>query len=520
MSKHDSDTTMPYITDTAIAIAGSANAGKSSFVGVITTGILDDGDGSARRMVAKHKHELDSKKTSDVTSRTVKIIDRAITFIDLCGQDRYFKSTAFGITGCYPDVAIVVVSANNGVQPMTKQHYRLIASYNIPTWIIITRSDATPTKAYYDNRSLLIDLCKKYKQQVEFINDPFDAKYDTDEAREFAFKIVMKNLNLIAGKQACVPVITISNKTGYYIDVVKKIIANIKARPLWDDIGIDPDRPSNEIGNENRIVKYFKTKLGSDTFADYKPLDGSIFYIDSCYKVKGIKGVILSGINRGKTIHEGASLFIGPFGKEFKKAIVKSIHNNIRQPISALENHHRGCMAVILEGAELKKNDIKKGMVLVSTLTLASQVGYRFTAAISILNELNNALTIRDGYTPVIHVGTVRQSARLTIDPDKNSGRRELIYGDNGKRLSNIKSGDVAVVTFKFKQRPEFIEPATVFVLTSGEIQGIGVITSVIPVDQDTDAKPDLVKNTRFNKKKFVRRDKLRYKSNASSAHI
>ena len=50
-----------------MAVCGPVDAGKSSLIGVLTKGFLDDGRGYARGKVLKHKHELDSGRTSDIT---------------------------------------------------------------------------------------------------------------------------------------------------------------------------------------------------------------------------------------------------------------------------------------------------------------------------------------------------------------------------------------------------------------------------------------------------------------------
>ena len=94
----------PYITDIGITIAGSVDSGKSTFVGVLNTNELDNGNGSARLAVAKHPHEINSGKTSDIALKhyIVKEKNRAITMIDLCGHEKYFKTTAYGISGHYP----------------------------------------------------------------------------------------------------------------------------------------------------------------------------------------------------------------------------------------------------------------------------------------------------------------------------------------------------------------------------------------------------------------------------------
>lgn len=54
----------------------------------------------------------------------------SVTLIDLCGHEKYLKTTLFGLTGLMPDYAILVVGANMGVQVMTrhvKMAYELLS---------------------------------------------------------------------------------------------------------------------------------------------------------------------------------------------------------------------------------------------------------------------------------------------------------------------------------------------------------------------------------------------------------
>ena len=44
----------------------------------------------------------------------------SVTLIDLCGHEKYLKTTLFGLTGLMPDYAILVVGTNMGVQVMTR----------------------------------------------------------------------------------------------------------------------------------------------------------------------------------------------------------------------------------------------------------------------------------------------------------------------------------------------------------------------------------------------------------------
>ena len=52
--------------DIKIAVAGSVDTGKSSLMGTLTTGKLDDGRGSARLSVFNFPHEVTSGRTSSI----------------------------------------------------------------------------------------------------------------------------------------------------------------------------------------------------------------------------------------------------------------------------------------------------------------------------------------------------------------------------------------------------------------------------------------------------------------------
>ena len=57
-----------------IAILGNVDSGKSTLVSTVTYKINDDGRGSAREKVFKHKHEKETGRTSDISYRYMKII--------------------------------------------------------------------------------------------------------------------------------------------------------------------------------------------------------------------------------------------------------------------------------------------------------------------------------------------------------------------------------------------------------------------------------------------------------------
>ncbi len=49
-----------------VAVVGNVDAGKSTLLGVLTHSELDNGRGHARQRLFRHKHEMESGRTSSV----------------------------------------------------------------------------------------------------------------------------------------------------------------------------------------------------------------------------------------------------------------------------------------------------------------------------------------------------------------------------------------------------------------------------------------------------------------------
>ena len=55
----------------AVATIGDVDSGKSTLIGVLSTGRLDDGRGSKRLEVFKHVHEMEHGRTSSITRQII-----------------------------------------------------------------------------------------------------------------------------------------------------------------------------------------------------------------------------------------------------------------------------------------------------------------------------------------------------------------------------------------------------------------------------------------------------------------
>jgi GTPase len=234
----------------SIAVCGPVDAGKSSLIGVLTSGQLDDGRGFARNKILVHPHERDSGRTSNITynplvykkkdDNTISLISKDIniniktrsenkwdnkitSFIDLAGHEKYLKTTIFGVTGMFPDYGIVVIGANTGITKLTREHIGILLYLNIPFIITITKVDMAPKEIYQNLCNQLKKLLGRntFKKVLYFINDD----KETDEY-----------VNHMLGNSDIIPIISISNKTGTNINNLHLILYHLPKRKKWEDI--------------------------------------------------------------------------------------------------------------------------------------------------------------------------------------------------------------------------------------------------------------------------------------------
>ena len=108
------------VNDLRLAVMGGQDAGKSTLLGVLTQGELDNGRGRSRLNMLRHLHEIKSGRTSSISHEIIgfdneghvlnyaemttaeEICEHAskvVTFIDLAGHRKYLRTTLLGLTG-------------------------------------------------------------------------------------------------------------------------------------------------------------------------------------------------------------------------------------------------------------------------------------------------------------------------------------------------------------------------------------------------------------------------------------
>jgi GTPase len=426
--------------DVKVVISGAVDSGKSTFTSYLVNGKKDNGRGLARLSVFNFDHEIKTGRTSSVAQHILgfdstggivnykdygkkswpEIVNESskiITFMDLCGHEKYLKTTIRGISSCFPDICLILIGGNMGVSKMTKEHIFLCLTLDIPFAIVITKIDICKTR-----QNVLKDTMSQIKKILKM---PGVRKVSYNVNNKDDAILSAKNIN----SKSIVPIFQISNVSGEGIDNMKTFLNLLS--PIIDK------------KLESKHVEYHIC---------------STFYVSGVGTVTG--GQLISG-----SISIGDKLLLGPNNNSYETVQVRSIHCK-RVPMTTISCGNYVCLGL----RKIKREHIKKGNVIVSKGK--ELLVRKFQAHITVVRT--NSTTIKPGYTPVVHTCSVRQSARIISISDKKNCRKINTIDDN-----ILRNGDKANVCFEFCYKDVFIKPGWRIMLAEGPVKVIGIITHI-----------------------------------------
>lgn len=188
-----------YYEPLCVATVGSVDAGKSTLLGVFKTGKLETKEDPLIKYISKHQEEIDNERTSDIAVHRVVLNDKPVTFIDLAGHESYLKNTIYGMTGHFPDYAILVVGCNKGILPMTKEHMGILVKLNIPFVIACSKEDLTHPDMYKKLKSSLTSYFRKTNGLKPFFINKLKKKQMENDVKKddsFILHVIKKRLIL------------------------------------------------------------------------------------------------------------------------------------------------------------------------------------------------------------------------------------------------------------------------------------------------------------------------------------
>jgi GTPase len=215
---------------------------------------------------------------------------------------------------------------------------------------------------------------------------------------------------------------------------------------------------SNVSGHNLDLVRTFLNILPHH--GDYNSAAPLEFHVNDTFSVPFV-GTVVSGVVRSGEIHTGDTILVGPDSLgHFTTTKVRSIERKrIQVP---------GCAAgqsASLALRNVRRKDVRKGMVVLhkpdkpdpATGIIPNPTVYRdFVAEVMILSH---ATTIKTKYQAMLHVGPVSQTCAI-IDIDRQY----------------IRTGDRAMVAFRFVQRPEYLTVGDRILFREGRTKGLGIV--------------------------------------------
>lgn len=412
-----------------VTTLGNVDAGKSTLVGVLCTGSLDDGNGLAMKKVAKFLHEIESGRTSSISTQYLgfdkdgKVVnyllphpldeaeiylrsEKIIALVDLGGHERYLRTTLRGVMARRPDYAMLVVAANAGLSKMGREHLGVCIVLRIPIFVVVTKIDMVPREVLEATINEIYQVLKmpgvsKLPLMIEDLDD-----------------IAVAVHHMTSGRVT--PIFLVSNVTGEGLNLLKIFLNFLPPRMDW----------------QSQASKPF------------------LMYIEDIFNVRGV-GPVIGGIIREGSVAVDDIVQLGPFKDgSWRLVRIRSIQVN-RVNVNRAIAGQDATLAV----SNVRYDELEKGMVVLDRSLEAKSIR-RIRARVTILKH---PTTIRQGYQAVLHLESIRSTVTF-----ENMEKEPMRTGD---------TGDVDLV---FNYHPWYLKAGDIFVLREARTRAIGRVLEVV----------------------------------------
>ncbi|XP_012259707.2 GTP-binding protein 2 isoform X2 [Athalia rosae] len=423
------------VVELRLAVTGGQDAGKSTLLGVLTQGELDNGRGRARLNMFRHLHEIRTGRTSSISHEIIgfdneghvlnyaemstaeEICENAskvVTFIDLAGHRKYLRTTLLGLTGYSPHHVMLVIAPP--INEAFQEHLALCLALRLPFFVVITKTD--------------LGLCEARKALAQLESAVRAHGYPK---RPVLYPVSDGNSNASkAYDLEIIPVFPVSCVTG---DGLKELTSFIR------DLSPSEVAPSE-----------------SDP-------ESCLFQIDETFRVVGLNEPVLGGLLVRGIIAPGTRLLVGPLPDgEFSPVKVASLHRN-KAPCCLVRASQSASLTIAPQTSrDPPLPHLRPGMVLVSPRDHPCATLF-FQATVLVVYH---ATAIYPGFQATVHVGNVRQTC--------------AIEGIMDLKEEGLQTNSTASVLFRFLGHPEYLHVGMRLLFREGRTKGIGKITQIFPL--------------------------------------
>lgn len=423
------------VIELRLAVTGGQDAGKSTLLGVLTQGELDNGRGRARLNMFRHLHEIRTGRTSSISHEIIgfdseghvlnyaemstaeEICEHAskvVTFIDLAGHRKYLRTTLLGLTGYSPHHVMLVIAP-----PMNEafqEHLALCLALRLPFFVVITKTD--------------LGLCEARDALVQLENA---VRAHGCQKRPVLYSVPDDNSNTPkAYDLETIPVFQVSCVTGEGLKALTTFIRD--------------------------LLPFESTPPESDP-------ESCLFQIDETFRVVGLAEPVLGGLLVKGVVAPGTRLLVGPLPDgEFSLVKVASLHRN-KAPCCLVRASQSASLTIApLTALDPPLPHLRPGMVLVSPRDRPCSTRF-FQATVLVVYH---ATAIFPGFQTTVHIGNVRQTC--------------AIEGIMDLKEEGLQTNSTASVLFRFVGHPEYLHVGMRLLFREGRTKGIGKITQIFPL--------------------------------------
>lgn len=415
-----------------IAVLGPTESGKSSLLGVLSHGEYDNGRGSARLNLFRHRHEVRSGHTSSISQEifgfschgqpltystcltTEEIIEsssRVVTLIDLAGHQRYLGTTLFGLGSHSPDLVLIVVSAISTITSVTTEHISLAIGLEKSLAIVINKTDLATKE---DQENCYDDIIRALQMLHPEI---------------VPLRVTTLNDAVIAGTRLgdprTLPIFFTSCVTGSGLNSLYVFFNEVSPK-------LDPGDFGHAIGQSSELQ------------------------VDETFKVPGI-GTVVSGLMIEGIVREGDEMLLGPDDRgNFSNISIISLQRH-KIPCNFVRPGQKCTMAILANNIKVRRGMVMKEMNCDWKQNFS--VCLEFNASIKLIN---NKHKLGRGSQVSVYAGNVKQTCHIT----------SISQGTN----------DDWTVGLKFTKRPEYIRERSRLIVSNALTRGTGVVCYVKPL--------------------------------------
>lgn len=332
-----------------VTFTGPTMSGKSTLLGTLSTGTLDNGRGKSRLSLLKHRHEVLSGVTSSIAQELIGYKDQAIlnfsqanieswtdihdcaedgrlVFVSDCGgHPRYRRTVLRGLMSWAPHWTILCLAADEdgaaakggltasppesvrvlspGVD-FAKAHLTLALNMNVPMAVVVTKFDLASRASLQKTLSKILTAVKD-SGRVPRILQPDQKAYDSlravppndySKAQEL-IKAMAQNGDLTQ----YVPILITSAVKGVGIGLLHALLESLPLPPAptpHDFVGmaLNPEQPKSLFHID-------------DTFS----LPDSYNSLAASFGTSDRNGTVVSGYMRFGNLSIGDEIVVGPF---------------------------------------------------------------------------------------------------------------------------------------------------------------------------------------------------------------